>query len=131
MNRIEKNDLVYRLALKMLIARDDAERKRRERNRTKNGSLIEICEGVSPKRMSDEHFYQIVEFYDFIMKNENLTAEDVKEILTTETECYAKRFRYLLKLCDKIPNFIEELRTLGPERFALLIVKNSYNPIEL
>ena len=101
MNRSERNDLVYRLAFKMLSARDDAKRKTRERNRTKNGSSIEICEGVSPRRMSDEHFYQIVEFYDFIMKNENLTAEDIKEILTTETECYAKRFKYLLILIDK------------------------------
>ena len=125
MNRIEKNDLVYRLAFKMLSAKYDAETKRRERNRKKNGSLIEVCEGVSPKRMSDEHFYQLVHFYDFIIKNEHLSDAAIIEIFSTETECYAKRFKYLLILNSKIPNFIEELRTLGPERFALRVIKKS------
>ena len=124
------DDYVLLLSLYMLDANYKAQNKNRERKQTVNGNLIELAEGLNPKRMSDKHYYQIVEFYNFLVKYNNLTDKQLEKIINYKHK-QAKDFKYLQNLNCKIPNFFNELKTLGPEKFALKIIKRTNNLKEL
>ena len=131
MNPTTLDDYVYLLSLYMLGASYTAQDKNRERKQTVNGNLIELAEGLNPKRMSDKHYYQIVEFYNFLVKYNNLTDKQLEKIINykhTKKNYWCinnKDFKYLQNLNYKIPNFFNELKTLGPEKFALKIIKRT------
>ena len=130
MNPTTIDDYIYLLSLYMIGASYDARDKNIERKRTVNGSLIQLVEGLNPKRMSDKHYFQIKEFYNFLIKYNNLTDKQIEKIVNCEHQ-QAKDFKYLQNLYCKIPNFFNDLKTLGPEKFALEIVKRTNNFKEL
>lgn len=130
MNPTTLDDYVLLLSLYMLDASYTAQDKNRERKQTINGNLIQLVEGLNPKRMSDKHYFQIKEFYNFLIKYNNLTDKQIEKIINFEHQ-QAKDFKYLQKLYCKIPNFFNELKTMGPENFALKIVKRNNNLKEI
>jgi len=70
---------------------------------------------IDPIIIPKEQLDKLVALSKFLRENENITQEDLDLLLKTKLF----KYRFLRKLNNKIPDFLEELKTNGPQSVAL------------
>ena len=77
---------------------------------------------INPKYLTDIQYAQIQELYFLLKDNEDLSEEDLEDILKVKFFM----FKFLRKLNSRIPNLIEELRHNGVDRVAEMYASIKY-----
>ena len=103
-------DLTNRMRTAKLLAKDN---KRREAEIAKRQAFTQPNTNSVKSAMSDYEYFQIVELFEYMRKNRELSDEQVREILSSKF-----RFNFLRKLDREIPDMIGELREHGPRVIA-------------
>lgn len=103
-------DLTNRMRTAKLLAKDN---KRREAEIAKRQAFTQPNTNSIKSAMSDYEYFQIVELFEYMRKNRELSDEQVREILSSKF-----RFNFLRKLDRVIPDMIGELREHGPRVIA-------------
>lgn len=103
-------DLTNRMRTAKLLAKDN---KRREAEIAKRQAFTQPNTNSVKSAMSDYEYFQIVELFEYMRKNRELSDEQVREILSSKF-----RFNFLRKLDRAIPDMIGELREHGPRVIA-------------
>lgn len=103
-------DLTNRMRTAKLLAKDN---KRREAEIAKRQAFTQPNTNSIKSAMSDYEYFQIVELFEYMRKNRELSDEQVREILSSKF-----RFKFLRKLDRVIPDMIGELREHGPRVIA-------------
>lgn len=103
-------DLTNRMRTAKLLAKYN---KRREVEIAKRQAFTQPNTNSIKSAMSDYEYFQIVELFEYMRKNRELSDEQVREILSSKF-----RFGFLRKLDREIPDMIGELREHGPRVIA-------------
>lgn len=73
----------------------------------------------NPKYLSVDHYYQLIEFEEFVKKHKNLEYNQVDDILNASSE-----FIFLRKIKENVPNFLDELRRHGAKPVAIIYLND-------
>ena len=76
---------------------------------------------INSKYLSNKEYFQIVEFYEFLKENPDLTDDEIREILNSNN-----KFSFLRKVDQAVPNMFEELRDHGVMYIAVSYVSNKH-----
>lgn len=119
---MDKKSLILKLSARLDIAKTHAQWKE-DQQFDKRKVFVESKTRLNPKLISNKQYYQIAEFYNFLEENEDLTLEEIREILKSKPIEYG----FLRKLDKLIPDFFEELKHHGPMCIAIEFVNSKVN----
>ena len=115
---MEKKRLILELNEKMRIAKINAHWKEEKDTFDKKQVFVGSATRLNPRFISNKQYFQIAEFYNFLKENEDLTDEEIREVLKSKFIDY----KFLRKLDKLIPGFFEELKFHGPMCVAIQYV---------
>ena len=122
MEREEKQNLVAKLYNNLRFAKIKADMQtNNEKNEKKE--IYTKAKGIriNSKYLSNKEYFQIVEFYEFLKENPNLTNDEIREILNSNN-----KFSFLRKLDQTVPDLFEELKDHGVMYVAVSYVNKKH-----
>ena len=119
---MDKESLILKLNEKLRIAKLHAHWKDK-RQFDKRQVFVQSETKLNPRYISNNQYYQIAEFYNFLTENEDLTDEEIREVLKYKFINY----KFLRKLDKLIPDFFEELKMHGPMSVAIRYIDRKVN----
>lgn len=87
-----------------------------------NKDIIIKEEKLNPKYISSKQYFQLAQFYQFLINNPDITEDDARELLNSKI-----KFSYLRRVDKLVPNFISELKHHGPMSIAISYIENKHN----
>ena len=119
---MDKKRLIIELLNGFKQAKDKAKRTKLNIDKSNKQVFVQSETGINPRYISDEHYFQIVEFYNFLQENPDLTTNEIREVLKGKT----LKFAFLRKLDQLIPDLFDELKQHGPGSIATHYVNFIY-----
>ena len=119
---MDKKSLILKLNERLSIAKLHAHWKDNQQF-DKKQVFVQSETKLNPRFISNKQYFQIAEFYNFLKENEDLTDEEIREVLQAKFVNY----RFLRKLDKLIPDFFEELKFHGPMSVAIRYVDRKVN----
>lgn len=120
MEKAERKNLVVKLSRKIQLAKLQAEI---VENSMKHRVFVGYKFVLNPKYISNEEYLKIVQLYLLLKENDNLSENDIRNILKTK-----HKFAFLLKVDKVVPDFFNVLKLRGPMNTAINYVERRYNP---
>ena len=119
---MDKKNLIVKLTENLQRAKSKANWENYKEREESKQVFVQSETGINPRYLSNEQYFQIAEFYNFLEENKGLTAYEIRELLKGKLI----KFAFLRKLDKLIPDFFEELKFHGPMSIATRYVSLKY-----
>lgn len=119
---MDKKNLIVKLTENLQRAKSKANWENYKEREESKQVFVQSETGINPRYLSNEQYFQIAEFYNFLKENKGLTAYEIRELLKGKLI----KFAFLRKLDKLIPNFFDELKFHGPMSIATRYISLKY-----